>query len=149
MGILLEHTLSVRPCPPINGGDTCRLRRPGIIIRTLLALIVSCSAVQSSDTLDADALAGLVGYTIVAASTVAGEFEGADFDKLVKLDNGMVFEFQEYSYTYSYRPTAVVLARTYSLEEMRQWKLKAVPTRPMTRYKLVVEDEIYDVVRVR
>ena len=49
------------------------------------------------DSLDADALAGLVGFTIVAASKVKGDFEGADFEKLVGLDNGMIFQFNEFS----------------------------------------------------
>jgi hypothetical protein len=31
---------------------------------------------------NADALSMLVGYAIIATSTVAGDFEGADFDKL-------------------------------------------------------------------
>jgi hypothetical protein len=40
----------------------------------------------------------LVGYTIADCTHVSGELEGVDFDKLVKLDNGMIFEFHDYSY---------------------------------------------------
>ena len=54
--------------------------------------------------LDADDFSELVGFTIVATTNVTGGFEGADFDKQVALDNGMIFTFSTYSYTYSYRP---------------------------------------------
>lgn len=89
----------------------------------------------------------MVGYTIIAATHVAGDFEGADHDKTVKLDNGMVFEFLEYSYSYSYRPEAVVLARTFSPADLARAKVNR--TTPLTIYRLIVDDEIYDVVRVR
>ena len=35
----------------------------------------------------------IVGYLAVASTNVVGDFEGADFDKLVELDNGMIFRF--------------------------------------------------------
>lgn len=110
------------------------------IIRICVLLFVVCLPALTSDRLNADHLGRLIGYTVVAATTVSGNFEGADYDKLVKLDNGMIFEFREYSYTYSYRPDAVVLA-------------KAIDVPPTGRqaliYKLVVDDEIYDVTRVK
>ena len=95
-----------------------------------------------------DTLSELVGYTIIAASNVRGDFEGASTDKPVKLDNGMVFEFTEDEYAYSYRPSAVVFARVISIEELSKL-LKKPATRPITPYKLVVEDEIYDVRRIK
>jgi hypothetical protein len=113
----------------------------------LLALSVLLAT--SLQALEADDLADLVGYTIVVASTVSGEFEGADHDKLVKLDNGMIFQFTEYRYTYSYRPSAVVLARTVTTEELRKLIPSRIHTKPLILYKLIVEDEIYDVIRVR
>jgi hypothetical protein len=84
-----------------------------------------------------------------AVSTVRGDFEGADFDKPVALDNGMIFEFTTYSYTYSYRPTAVVLALVITPEDLRKRGISKVPDQPITHYKLLVEDELYDVRRVR
>lgn len=108
--------------------------RSSRVIPRLLVVLLFLPLLSRSDTLNGDTLARLVGYTIVASSNVKGDFEGADYDKPVALDNGMIFEFTEYSYTYSYRPTAVVLA-------------KAVQS--FTIYKLIVDDEIYDVRRVR
>ena len=82
--------------------------------------------------------AKLVGYTAIVSTHVVGEFEGADFDKPVKLDNGMIFEFTEYNYTYSYRPDVIVFARAATFQG-----------RSVTLYKLMIEDELYDARRVR
>jgi len=105
-----------------------------------MLLLLVCLPAITSDRLDADHLGRLMGYTVVAATNVSGSFEGADYDKLVKLDNGMVFEFQEYSYTYSYHPDAVVLAKALDVPATGKQALI---------YKLIVDDEIYDVRRVR
>jgi hypothetical protein len=80
----------------------------------------------------------LEGYTCIVCTNVVGEFEGADFDKPVKLDNGMIFEFNEYNYTYSYRPEVAVFASTLNYQSKR-----------LTVYKLWIEDEVYDVTRIR
>jgi len=87
---------------------------------------------------DASDLSEIVGYTATASSNVTGEFEGADFDKPVKLDNGMIFEFTEYHYSYSYRPDVIVFAQSVTYEG-----------RSMTLYKLFIDDELYDATRVR
>lgn len=84
--------------------------------------------------LDADELQPLLGYTMIAFTNVDGDFEGADFDKTVELSNGMRFRFLEYSYTYAYMPSAAVFAQTVGSRVL---------------YKLVIDDEIYDVARVR
>lgn len=80
----------------------------------------------------------LVGYTCIDCSTVVGDFEGADFDKPVKLDNGMIFEFQDYRYTYSYRPEVAIFYQQVSFQG-----------RTLNLYKLWIEDEVYDVTRLR
>jgi len=59
---------------------------------------------------DAYDLSAYVGYYLLAASYVDGDFEGADFGEIVKLENGMIFEFQEFHYSYSYRPQTVIMA---------------------------------------
>jgi len=100
-----------------------------------IALSPLCHAISASD------LRGLVGYTVVASTNASGELEGVDYDKLVKLDNGMVFEFQTYDYFYAYRPDVVVFAKTVTL-----------PTgKSFTAYKLIIEDEgeVFDVIRIR
>lgn len=82
----------------------------------------------------------LVGYTVVAATHAVGEVEGADYDKPIKLDNGMIFEFQTYSYFYEYRPVVAILSKE------TQYGDKSV-----TLYKLLIadEDEVFDVTRVK
>jgi len=83
-------------------------------------------------------LCDLVGYTCIDCSNVVDEFEGADYDKPVALDNGMVFEFTDYSYTYSYRPEVAIFATKFDYEG-----------KSYTSYKLIIEDELYDVNRLR
>jgi hypothetical protein len=87
---------------------------------------------------EASDLCEVVGYVVLACSNVVGEFEGADFGKSVSLDNGMIFTFDEYNYSYAYRPDAVVLARNVNYQG-----------RQLIVYKLVIEDETYEVTRVR
>lgn len=89
-------------------------------------------------TCDASDLCDLVGFVVVACSNVVGTFEGADFGKSVSLVNGMIFTFEEYEYSYSYQPNAVVLAHSITYQGTQ-----------VTLYKLVIDDEIYDVRRVR
>lgn len=125
------------------GHRTLRMSVAGIIFVGFLCMSRSVVA------LDADDFSELVGFTIVATTNVTGDFEGADFDKQVALDNGMIFTFSTYSYTYSYRPSAVILARTFTIDEMRHLGVKPLPTQPITTYKLIIDDEIYDVRRVR
>ena len=87
---------------------------------------------------DAGDLTEVVGYTAITSMNVVGDFEGADFDKPVKLDNGMIFEFTEYNYNYSYRPEVIVFARAATLQG-----------RSVTLYKLLIDEELYDAIRVR
>ena len=105
------------------------------VIVLAIGLSPLCHAVSSSD------LGGLVGYTIVASTNASGELEGADYDKIVKLHNGMVFEFQTYDYFYAYRPDVIVLAKSFPLASGKSF----------TDYKLIIEDEdeVFDVIRIR
>ena len=56
----------------------------------------------------------------------------------MKLAFGMIFIFNDYSYTYSYEPEAAVFATELEYEG-----------KSYIIYKLIIEDEIYDVDRVR
>ncbi len=68
-----------------------------------------------------DKLRRLEGYTIILATTVVGyvdadgkrkdSFEGCDHDRVIIFDNDRVLKCATYSYTYSYRPTAIVFAK--------------------------------------
>jgi hypothetical protein len=109
--------------------------------RLLAVLVLAIGLSPLCHAISASELGSLVGYTVVASTNASGELEGADFDKLVKLDNGMVFEFQTYDYFYAYRPDVIVFAKTIAL-----------PTgKSFTSYRLIIEDEdeIFDVIRIR
>lgn len=45
----------------------------------------------------------------VVKTNVSEEFEGCDYDKRIRLDNGLIFVCSTYSYTYSYRPEVMIL----------------------------------------
>jgi hypothetical protein len=76
-------------------------------MRALIAvalLFVSTSAIATD-------LEGLAkeGYAVLEETRVNGEFEGCDFDKRIPFTNGLVFVCSTYSYSYSYRPTVLIL----------------------------------------
>lgn len=106
-----------------------------LAITALVALVFATTAFAR---LKARDFRKLVGYTVIEITNVVGNFEGADFDKPVVLDNGMVFKFNEYNYSYSYRPDVVVMAKkvTVGKDSALLWKL-------------IIEDELYDVTRVK
>lgn len=74
----------------------------------------------------ADDLGNLVGYTIVGAFTVTGwqdtngkkgdSFEGCEFDRVIIFDDSKTLRCATYSYSYSYRPKAVVLSNGTSFK---------------------------------
>jgi len=99
--------------------------------------------------LDADDLSDLLGYTIIACTNVDGDFEGAEYGKVVQLENGMVFEFHEYNYSYAYRPSVAVFAEHVTAAELLSAGIKNPSPSGMTIYKLVIDDEIYDVARMK
>jgi len=106
----------------------------------VLLIIVAGLCMTKAKAIDASQFGELMGYTVVACTNGTGEIEGADFDKLIKLDNGMIFEFETYSYFYAYHPDVVVFAKA------TQYQGKSI-----TLYKLIIEDEdeVLDVRRIR
>lgn len=95
-----------------------------ILIAFLCTLTTSTAAFASL----ADNLESYVGYKIIAKKTVAGEFEGCDFDKKIIFDDRTVLTCATYGYQYSYRPTAIILFNGSNI-------------------KMVIEDEAYDMSR--
>jgi len=109
-----------------------------------LAAAVSLLTIAApANALDSDDLSDLLGYTMVAHTNVRGDFEGADYGKPVALDNGWIFEFTEYNYNYSYRPSVAVFAKSVS------FKPPSGVERQLTIYKLVIDDTIYGAKRIR
>jgi len=111
-----------------------KIREKKLIVVGLACLLLACFS-NSVYALDADDLEDLVGYTIIASSYIPGTFDGAEYGKVVQLANGMVFEFREYRYSYSYRATVIVFTFPYS--------------ESIWFYKLIIDDEIYDANRLR
>jgi hypothetical protein len=107
-------------------------------IARVIAVALSLAALPplSDGQVEVSKLGELVGFTVVADTNIQGEFEGPDFDRVVKLDNGWVVEFHEYDYFYEYHPEVVVLARQIGT---------------VVLYKVGIEggDDAYDITRLR
>jgi len=90
-------------------------------------LCTSAFAVDASD------FSGMEGWTVAAVTTVSGDFEGCDFDRPIKFDNGWTLTCSGYSYSYAYRPDAVIFAKRFELRGRRYWMVK-----------VLIGDELYD-----
>jgi len=96
------------------------------------------TAARAHASCDADDLCDLEGFTVVECTNVNGDFDGADVGKAVTLANGMIFTFETVSVEVDIDPAAVLLARRVTYQG-----------RQVTVYKLLIDDEVYDVMRVR
>jgi hypothetical protein len=112
--------------------------------RALFVISIALVFSVQSYAFEVDELDEVVGFTLIAVTDVPGEFEGGDFNKTVRLANGMVFEFTSYAYTYAYQPSAAVFAKKVTLG-----KPGKQPAKDVILYKLLIEDEIFDVIRLR
>ena len=83
--------------------------------------------------LDASDFTDLEGWTVAAVTTVRGDFEGCDHDKLIRFDNGWLLTCAEYSYSYSYRPDAVIFVKAIDFRGRSYWMVKAL-----------IDDEFYE-----
>lgn len=105
------------------------------------ALVSGIAQIARADL--ADTLEQYIGYTIVGTKTIDGyrdkdgkksdDFEGCDFDRKIRFDDGTVLTCSSYSYTYAYRPTAVILMKTSEYQG-----------RKMALVVMIVDDEAYD-----
>jgi hypothetical protein len=98
--------------------------------------VVACLAGSSSSAIADSTMRQLrkfEGYTVIAVTAVDGEFQGCDFGRVIKLQNGNVFKCSSYGYTYAYSPDAAVFAKVISFQG------KSIAT-----VKLLVEGEIFD-----
>lgn len=86
----------------------------------------------------ADKLERLVGYTIIASKTVeawaedkkkSDGFEGCSHGRVIIFTDGTALTCNTYSYSYSYRPTAVILAKKIGASY---------------DFKMVVDNDVYD-----
>ena len=58
-------------------------------------------------------LENLVGYQIIAKKKVYGDFKGCDYDKKIVFMDRTYVVCDQYGYTYSYMPTAIILSDGY------------------------------------
>lgn len=91
------------------------------------------AAAMPAQGVDASDFSGMEGWTIAAVTQVRGEFEGCDFDRVIRLDNGWTLTCSEYSYSYSYRPDTVIFSKTTQFRGRRYWMIKAL-----------IDDELYE-----
>ncbi|MBZ2207192.1 hypothetical protein [Massilia soli] len=96
----------------------------------------------------ADKLSRLVGYAIVDAKTIKawyddgdgekgeGAFKGCKHGRVIVFADDKVLTCAQYGYQYAYRPTAVIIAKPITLQGRTHYD-----------YKMVVDDEIYDMRR--
>jgi hypothetical protein len=84
------------------------------------------------------ALRRLEGWTILSVTSVDGEFNGCEFDKIVRFTDGSVRRCSTYSYTYSYRPDATIFGKDM-----------AYKGGIYTTIKVLIEGDIYDMNVVR
>lgn len=98
-------------------------------------LIIAVAAAHADA---AGVLRNFVGYTVLASMTITGwqdakgkrgdSFEGCDYDRVIVFDDSKVLTCTGYSYSYSYRPDAVILVKGSS-------------------FKMIVGSEVYDMRR--
>jgi hypothetical protein len=82
----------------------------------LVAIVVLCAAAAASADRCSSALRRLEGWTIVSVTQVNGEFEGCDFDKVIRMMDGSAYRCSTYSYSYSFMPDAIVFGKRASIE---------------------------------
>ena len=73
------------------------------------------------------------GWTVAAVTQVDGEFEGCDFDRRIIFSNRWVLTCDTYSYSYAYRPDAVIFTKSVRYQSQSYWLVK-----------VLIDDEFYD-----
>ncbi len=89
----------------------------------------------------------IIGYTEIASTSSQQNFQGSLYDKVIPLDNGMVFKCILFYDLYAYHPLVSVYVREYTLDEVR--KVQPNATHGIIGYKLLIDDHIIDVERLR
>ncbi len=77
-----------------------------------------------------------------------GEVDGGEDGELIKLDNGMIFEFTQFSLVAEYMPEVIVFERIITPAEAKELYNREV-RESIPLYWLLIGDELVDVIRVR
>ena len=81
-----------------------------LVILVIIICSIPCSMASRADWED------LIkdGYAVVYTTYIDGyDFDGCDWDKWYKFQNGLKFQCQEYNYHYSYNPKVYILMNRY------------------------------------
>lgn len=114
---------------------------------TVFAIVIGCVLISTSVSADlASKLERLVGYTILDSKTIKGwydgdereegAFKGCRHGRVIVFADGTGLTCAEYGYMYAYRPTAIILGKRIEFGG-----------HSFTDFKMVVEDEVYDMRR--
>lgn len=75
----------------------------------LMPVLACCFISFSATASDLEDLAK-VGYAVIDETTIEDyDFEGCDYDQVIKFNNGLKFQCSEYNYHYSYNPEVFIL----------------------------------------
>lgn len=93
------------------------MKRVLLVVFLLLTLAPVLASISESD------LGEFEGYTILGTKTITGwrdtdgsnkggdSFEGCQYGRVIIFDSRAILKCTEYSYSYSYRPTALILVK--------------------------------------
>lgn len=111
---------------------------------TRAAVLVALFSASTARAGAADILSDFVGYTVIASKTIDSfadrgkekkdGFEGCEHDRVIIFTDGTAVTCRTYSYTYSYRPKAVILGQQVTYQGKQ-----------LTMLKMVVGDTAYDI----
>lgn len=119
-------------------------------LAAILAVLAACVPVTGL-AVEADQFDEVLGYTVIASSAIDGEPEEQDSETVVRLENGMSFRIEDSGDSFAISSAVAVFARTLSIPELRRSGIKPMPTKPITLYKLLIQDgdEFHDADRLR
>lgn len=110
----------------------------------LKVLILGLLIITSTFADTMDVLEDNVGWTIISVKTIEGykdkdkkpvdSFEGCDYDRKIYFSDNTHVECRTYSYSYSYRPKAVILGKSIDYNGKK-----------FNTYRMIVDGNDYDV----
>lgn len=114
-------------------------------MKCLIFVILSVFAIRPAHADLNNELKDLVGYTIIASKTIDrwydgdkqnNSFNGCSHGRVIVFTDNTTLTCAEYGYQYAYRPTAIILVKEFSYKGKSFYD-----------YKMVVENEVYDMRR--
>lgn len=97
--------------------------------------------------IEADEFDELVGYTVVAATELARVEQTRRVISVARLQNGMTFELDEDVADLEGEAVAV-FAKRLSADEVARLGIKAHPGKALVLYKILIQDQLLDGLRV-